>query len=91
MAFPIAGADARIGGSVAGPGQVDEALMTLLSLSLGSVAPEIILSFVACVVLLADLYLPPALRGGVIPFVCGGLVAASLHVWRAMTCPVSSP
>ena len=31
--------------------------MTLLSLSLGSVAPEIILSFVACVVLLVDLYL----------------------------------
>ena len=31
--------------------------MTLLSLNLGSVAPEIILAFVACVVLLADLYL----------------------------------
>ena len=36
--------------------------MTLLSLNLGSVAPEIILAFVACVVLLADLYLKGNLK-----------------------------
>ena len=51
--------------------------MTLLSLSLGSVAPEIILSFVACVVLLADLYLPLALKARVSFLLCvGGLLAA---------------
>lgn len=51
--------------------------MTLLSLSLGSVAPEIILAFVACVVLLADLYLPLALKARVSFLLCvGGLLAA---------------
>ena len=55
--------------------------MTLLSLNLGSVAPEIILSFVACVVLLVDLYLPLALKARVSFLLCiGGLFGQSLPV-----------
>ena len=40
--------------------------MTITSLALGAVVPEIILTVVACSVLLLDLYLPVALRGKVV-------------------------